>query len=73
MKLLKKSRRFITAITLLLIVTITSACASAPSAEQTAQLPPAGYGQIYSQIERGSTSQGQQFGDWIVSKRTRAN
>ena len=68
MKLLKKSRKLITAIALLLIVTITTACASAPSAEQTTQLPPAGYGQIYSQIERGSTSQGQQFGDWIVQK-----
>lgn len=68
MNLLQKSRQWMTAIALLLVLTITTACASAPTAETPTQLPPAGYGQVYSQIERGTTSQGQQFGDWVVQK-----
>ena len=65
MNLFKESRRFVTAVVLFLVLTITTACASAPTAEPT-QLPSANNGQVYSQIERGSTSQGQQFGDWVI-------
>lgn len=65
MNFFKKSRKFVTAVVLFLVLTITPACTSAPTAEQN-QLPSASSGQIYSQIERGSTPQGQQFGDWVV-------
>lgn len=65
MSFFKESRQFLTAIVLFLVIAITTACASAPTAQTTTQLPPSSNG-IYSQIERGSTVQGQKFGDWVV-------
>ncbi|MGF1481546.1 MAG: hypothetical protein ACFB4I_19030 [Cyanophyceae cyanobacterium] len=66
MNFMSKSRRFLSAIALTLVLTIATACASAPTAQRIEQLPPGSNGQVYSQIERGSTPQGQQFGDWVV-------
>lgn len=64
---LKKSRHLIVTIILVLIFTTVTACASAPTA-QNSELAPTANGQVYSQLERGNSVAGQQFGDWVVSK-----
>ncbi|MBE9227798.1 hypothetical protein IQ264_20455 [Phormidium sp. LEGE 05292] len=64
MQFLQRSRQILTAITLALILTITTACSGSSLATQKPQLPP--NSTSYNQIERGSTSSGQQFGDWVV-------
>lgn len=61
----QRSRRVIAAVVLCLTLTITTACASAPAAKEVNQLPAAN-SQIYSQLERGNSSAGQKYGDWIV-------
>lgn len=65
MQFLQKSRQIFTALALALILTITTACSGSSVATQRPQLPP-NSSTSYNQIERGSTSSGQQFGDWVV-------
>ncbi|MGV2831701.1 hypothetical protein [Myxosarcina sp. GI1(2024)] len=63
----KKSRQLIVTAVLVLILTTVTACGGAPTA-QNRELAPVGNGQVYSQLERGNSVAGQQFGDWVVSK-----
>lgn len=65
MSFLKRSQRFLTALVLVLVLTTASACSSVAARDQT-QLPPAGMSQLYNQLERGNTSTGQTYGDWVV-------
>jgi hypothetical protein len=61
---LNRSRQFITAIVLILVLTISTACAGSSVATQRPQLP--SVGQISSQLQRGNTSTGQKYGDWVL-------
>lgn len=63
--LLQKYRKIFTALTLILVLTITTACGSVSQATQKPQLPAAS--SPYAQLERGSTAAGQKFGAWVVS------
>lgn len=65
MKYFQQSRKILTALVLILILTITTACGSVSQASQRPQLS-AGSSTV-AQIERGSTATGQKFGDWVVS------
>jgi hypothetical protein len=65
LQFLQKSRQIFTALTLALILTITTACSSGSPTAQSPQLPPAS-NTSYNQIERGSTTSGQEFGNWVV-------
>ncbi|MFB2837600.1 hypothetical protein [Floridanema evergladense] len=65
MQFLQRSRQILTALTLALILTITTACSGSSVATQRPQLP-ANSSVPYNQIERGSTASGQQFGNWVV-------
>ena len=65
MKFIQQSRKILTALALVLVLTITTACGGVSEASQRSQLPAAST--TYSQLERGSTSVGQKFGDWVVS------
>ena len=65
MQILQQSRKIFTALTLALILTITTACSGASLAKQSPQLPPTS-NTSYNQIERGSTTSGQEFGNWVV-------
>lgn len=65
MKFLQQSRQILTALTLVLVLTLVTACGGVPQATQRPQLPSVS-GSPYSQLERGSTAAGQQFGDWVV-------
>lgn len=62
---LQRYRKILTALTLALILTITTACGSVSQAAQRPQLP--SISSAYAQLERGSTVAGQKFGDWVVS------
>ena len=64
----KKSRQLIATVILVLIFTTVTACASAPTAQRADEIAPAAYGQVYSQLERGNSTAGQQYGNWVVSK-----
>ncbi|HAZ44176.1 MAG TPA: hypothetical protein DDW76_22335 [Cyanobacteria bacterium UBA11369] len=64
MNFLKQSRQFLTAIALILVLTITTACAGPSVATQKPQLP--SINQVSSQLQRGNTSAGQKYGDWVV-------
>lgn len=64
MHFLKQSRQFLTALVLILVLTITTACAGPSVATQRPQQP--SVGQISTQLQRGNTSAGQKYGDWVV-------
>lgn len=59
-------RRFLTAIALILVLTTTAACSSV-QAKQPASLPEISRNsEYYSQLERGNTRAGQDFGNWVT-------
>ncbi|WP_275993924.1 hypothetical protein [Argonema antarcticum] len=62
---LQQSRKFLTALVLILVLTVTTACGGVSQATQRPQLP-GSIGSTYTQLERGSTAAGQKFGDWAV-------
>ncbi|MEL6815838.1 MAG: hypothetical protein AAFP03_13650 [Cyanobacteria bacterium J06598_3] len=60
MTFFQRSRRWLTAIALVLLLTVsTTACSSA-----TTEAPAANVS--YSQLERGNSTAGQAYGDWVV-------
>lgn len=65
MQILQQSRKIFTALILTLVLTITTACSSGSTSVKSPQLPPSS-NTSYNQIERGSTTSGQQFGNWVV-------
>lgn len=67
MNLLQHSRKFFTALALVLVLTITTACGGPSSTTQALNQP----SQIenragYSQLERGNTAAGGNFANWVV-------
>lgn len=64
MKFFSNFRSVVTALVLALVLTVTTACSGTVQAKQP-QLAP-GINQSYSQLERGNSSAGQNFGDWVV-------
>lgn len=65
MSLLQQSRKLLVTLTLVVLLTITTACTGATQAERTAP-PLIGGSTSYTQLERGNTPAGQNFGDWVV-------
>lgn len=61
----KRIRRFIATTLLLLMVVTTTACSSSSTA--TLPNPTLDRTEAYTQLERGNSVAGQQFGDWIIS------
>jgi hypothetical protein len=61
--ILKSIRLGVIALCLGLVLMTTSACTSATQTSQTPTLPPTS---AYSQLERGDTPAGQQYGQWVV-------
>lgn len=68
----KRSQKMVAALIMVLAVTLATACTSAPPRAQATQVPstqtqlPPGNSNLYSQLERGNTSAGQKYGDWVV-------
>lgn len=65
MSLLRQSYKLLTTLTLVLVLTITTACAGVTEANRPAP-PLIGNSASYTQLERGNTPAGQGFGDWVV-------
>ena len=63
MNLLRSIRHVVIALSLALLV-FTTACSSSVQSKSPASLPTG----AYAQIERGDTSSGQTFGNWVVQK-----
>ncbi|BAY26540.1 hypothetical protein NIES2100_63560 [Calothrix sp. NIES-2100] len=68
MILLQQSRRILMAGILILILTITTACGGSNVAQldRTTSTPAIGRDVTYTELERGNTSSGQNFGNWVV-------
>lgn len=58
-------RRSIFSLLLVLVVSVTTACSSSPTA--TIPSPDLDRTEAYTQLERGNSVAGQNFGDWVVS------
>ena len=61
----RKVHRSLLTILLVLMVTVTTACSSSPTA--TIPSPNLDRTEAYTQLERGDSLSGQKFGDWVVS------
>ncbi|MGB3300000.1 MAG: hypothetical protein WBA76_17180 [Phormidesmis sp.] len=65
MTFFQRSRRWITklatALSLVLLLTVATGCATT-----TAEAPAAGSAVAYGQLERGNSTAGQEYGDWVV-------
>jgi hypothetical protein len=64
--LLQQSRKIVTALVLVLVLTVATACGASTQARGTNSLPVLNSGISYQQLERGNTAVGQNFGDWVV-------
>lgn len=67
MNLLQQGRKFATALILVLVLTITTACGGGTmTAPDSTATPPIGRDVTYAELERGNTPAGETFGDWVV-------
>jgi len=65
--LFQRSRKFLTALILVLVLTVSTACSAGPTATLDRSGPAAATPQAaYQQLERGNSAAGQNFGDWVV-------
>lgn len=62
---LQKTRTFLTALILVVIIAIAPACATVSQAK-TPDFSTTNSRQLYTQLERGNSTAGQKFGDWVV-------
>jgi hypothetical protein len=68
MILLQQSRKILTAVVLILVLTITTACGGGNVAQLDRTTTPSVVGKdvAYTELERGNTPGGQSFGNWVV-------
>ncbi len=66
MELLQRGRRILTALTLVLVLTITSACTNVADRPTSSNAPNANAGLAYQQLEQGNTPAGQNFASWVL-------
>lgn len=68
MSLLQQSRKILTVLVLIFVLTITSACSTKAVAQvdRTTNPQAPSSALAYSQLERGNSPNGQTFGDWVV-------
>jgi hypothetical protein len=66
--LFQQSRKIIAGLLLVLILSFTTACSGGPSAQKPTNLPVAigGSPSYYAQLQRGNTTAGQDFGQWVT-------
>lgn len=67
MRLLQQGRKTLTALVLILVLTMTTACSGTVQAKQPITLPEISRNaEYYAQLERGNTPTGQDFGNWVA-------
>ncbi len=67
MSFLQQSRKLIIALSLVFVLVATTACGSKTIAKSTASSPTAINQPNYTQLERGNSATGQEFGNWVVA------
>lgn len=68
MSLLQRGRRLLTVLVLTGLLVITTACGGVSQVDRTSSSPALPSSSLaYQQLERGNTSSGQSFGDWVLS------
>lgn len=65
MSLLQRARKVLIALSLVFILVTSTACGATATSDRTISQPKIN-SPAYSQIERGNTTTGQNFGDWVV-------
>ena len=65
MNIIQRSQKFVTAIALIFVLLFTTACGAATAREPQAITPAPT--RAYSQLERGNSATGQEFGNWVVT------
>lgn len=65
MNIIQRSQKFVTAIALIFVLLFTTACGAATAKEPRAISPAPT--SSYSQLERGNSATGQEFGNWVVT------
>jgi hypothetical protein len=65
----QQGRRFLTAIALVLLLTLTTACGGTATAKEPRAITPTQIDRTnsYGQLARGNSTAGQDFGNWVVS------
>lgn len=63
---MQQIRKIFVALSLIIVLFTSSACATATQARETTHTQPNPTGGYYSQLERGNTPAGQEFGNWVV-------
>jgi hypothetical protein len=66
MKFFQQGRKFLIALSLVLMLVTTTACGSKTVEKPQSSLPPAVSQNSYGQLARGNSSVGQDFGNWVV-------
>jgi hypothetical protein len=66
MSFFQQGRKLIIALSLIFMLVATTACGSKTIAKPTASLPTAIERTSYSQLARGNSATGQEFGNWVV-------
>ncbi len=65
MSLAERSRKVLFSLVLVLVLVVSTACSSAPTADRTS-VPSYNGTQQYSQLSQGNTARGQDFGQWVT-------
>ncbi len=65
MKFVQKSYKAISSVLIILLLTVVTACSS-PQVDATRELPRSAETSVYPALERGSTVEGQKYGDWVL-------
>ncbi|GAB1541298.1 hypothetical protein NUACC21_39690 [Scytonema sp. NUACC21] len=66
--MVQQLRKIFVALVLILVLTTTTACSGTVQAKQPTQLSPSiSRSGDYAQLERGNTTEGQDFGSWVVT------
>lgn len=68
MNLFQRSRRVLTALVLVLVLTVSTACSSGTTTQADRTLSPSvsGSRMAYQQLQQGNTAAGQNFGAWVT-------
>lgn len=65
MSLAERSRKVLLSIVLVLVLVVSTACSAAPTADRTS-VPTYSETNQYSELSRGNTARGQDFGQWVT-------
>lgn len=66
MNLLQRGRKGLTALVLVIVLMVATACSAGTATQSDRTTLPSSYQTTYQQLETGNTVAGQSFGDWVL-------